>query len=518
MVFPKNLLSIDIGSEKIKIVELVKNKDKVTVKKALIINTPDDSIDDGQILNKQFITDVIEEELRKNNIKTKDVVFTLSCSKIITREVEYPNVKPKKLDAIIEMSVGDHFPVNLDDYNLTYTVEKPEKDAEDKSKVKVFMYAVQTDMINEYIELAKMIGLNIICIDYAGNSIVSFIRNEEIEGTNLFVEINSNNTMVTIISDGVGKFNRNLPYGNKIVSESIMNYYEVSIEEAAEIATKKPLLDSEELGNAYLSNDVSGAMDQILTGVSKLINYYSSRNKEKIEKIYLIGEGSKIVGIEEYISKFFNIDTEILKSLDSIEYVGEGDFSVIETYFLNAIGACYANINLLPKSMLEKSRLQSFKRLRYEIVILFVLIIGVVIYYQYSDIKKLEEKRDRLVSQVQLGRSATELKKEYEQLQSRKEFRQNILENSHLFTSYFLEILNIMEDTMPEDVFYLDINSSDTEITINCLAKDKMTVAKFIKTMKRLTYNEDEFKFTNVYVPAITELDNHVAFTITLEY
>jgi type IV pilus assembly protein PilM len=520
VAFPKKLLSIDIGAEQIKIVNIAK-KGKIVVNNSIILDTPYNSMDDGTILNQQAIVEVIREQLDINNIKTKDVIFTLSCSKIITREVEYPKVKGKKLDAIINMSASDHFPINLSEYNLAYYVRKKDKE-ENSNKIKVVIYAILSELVDDYITLAYKLNLNIICIDYAGNSIVNFAKNENIKGTNLFIELNRLNTMVTVISNGKEKFNRNLTYGMKVVTEAIMNHYAVGYEEAKAIGGSV-LLDSEEFDDQYLNNDITGVISEILAGISKLINYYYSRNQESIETIYILGEGSKTIGIEQVCQDYFNIETKIFTNYKEVDYKELEEDDITRSYFVNAIGASFANINLLPKNIREKDKIKSLRRVKYELIILVFLLIGLLVYFKYNEVQDLEAKKERLVNQVEIGRSISEVKKEYEQLMAKNNFRQSILDYSNLYTSYFLEIINIMEDTMPEDVFYFDINSTDTEIIINCIGKDKMTVAKFIETMKNLTYNDGNLKFSKVFVPEVMETTissdkKYFAFTMTCYY
>ena len=70
---------------------------------------------------------------------------------------------------------------------------------------------------------------------------------------------------------------------------------------------------------------------------------------------------------------------------------------------------------------------------------------------------------------------------------------------------------------MPNEVFYMNMLDSGTELTMSCIAKDKMTVAKFIETLKGMG-------FSSVYVPSITEVqvdgkeDSFVSFSVTCSY
>ncbi len=331
MNYPKRGLSVDVGNEKIKVAEYSRNKDKIKVKHVVILDTPDNCLNDGQIEDITTLATVIKDGLKDNGVKSKNVIFTVSSSKIITREVELPDLPKKKLDTLIQMNAEEYFPVNLTEYTLDNTiVEKIEVNSE--KQVRVNIIAALTSMAESYVELADLIGLKIAGIDYSGNSIVNFARHIQEERTYMLLDLGSDSTMVTIMNQGVARFNRNLVYGTKVISNSIQNHFGVDYKEAMKISTDQSLLTHSPEGNDYLSSDVSAALNQILNGVSRLVDYYVSRNKDGIDRIILVGGGTNIKGIDQYISEYFNIKTKIIDGED-IAISGSEKFESNKVFF-----------------------------------------------------------------------------------------------------------------------------------------------------------------------------------------
>lgn len=515
MVYPKNCLVIDIGNEQIKIADLTRGGGVAKISQFAMIATPENCINDGVILDKVSLNNVIRPVLKGGKFKNKNLIFTISSTKIITREVDFPDIKSKKVRTIILNSASEYFPVNLNDYILDYVVTDSVV-IEGQKTLKINMIAALASLIEEYVALADLLDVKLAGIDYTGNSLTNFLKKEKFEGTSMVLDIGSESTMVSIMTEGVSRFNRNLMYGTGLLLDCIMNHFEVDANEAVRISRERPLLSIEQDDSPYLSNDVSSAMNQILNGVSRLVDYYASRNTEKITRVYIVGGGGNINGIEEYIEKFFNIPAKVIKNFKSATYKGLQDFSSVEVYFANVIGATFSEVNLLPKNLAEKEAVNSRKRTAFLLVILVAVMLIAIYIMEQGKIVNLQNKKNQLEIDIAGAKEAQEIKIELDTVTNRVNFRQALLEASKSSSEQFISVLELMEEQMPTDVFYLGMVDTGESIEINCIAKDKMTVAKFIEALKGMDFSE-------VYVPGITETDSeggntYVSFSISCKY
>lgn len=515
MVYPKNCIVIDIGNEQIKIADLTRGKDNVKIHQYAIVPTPKNSIHDGLISDKVAINNVIKAVLKEKKIKNKRVVFTISSSKIITREVDFPALKPNKLRPIVENSAHEYFPVNLSDYSMDYVVTDTIDNNGEKS-LKINIIAASNSLVNEYVELANLLDLKLVGIDYAGNSLTSFIVKENLPGNSMILDMGSDSTMVSVMVNNVLKFNRNLTNGTGLLLDCIMGHFEANQAEAVRISKERPLLNIDQDNNPYLSNDVTSAMNQILGAVMRLLDYYSSRNTEKIEKIYIVGGGANIYGIEDYIEKYFGIPTKKLSNFKSVK--GGKGLPENEIYFANVLGAAFSSINLVPKTIAASVKTHSNIRISYLLVLLVVVALGAWTFMFNTNIKTLQKQKAKLEQDIAAAEEVTKIKEEYQALEKRLDFRNEFLLGTVSTSEIFMQVIETMENEMPSDVFYLGLNDTGTSLEINCVAKDKMTVAKFIDTLKGMG------TFSDIYVPSISETateeggSSFVAFSVSCKY
>ena len=67
----KSVLSIDLGSSSIKLVEGKFNKNKLSLNKLIQIPTPENCIADGRIINLQVIIDTLDFVIKENSIRQR---------------------------------------------------------------------------------------------------------------------------------------------------------------------------------------------------------------------------------------------------------------------------------------------------------------------------------------------------------------------------------------------------------------------------------------------------------------
>ena len=109
-------LTIEVGNEFIKIVELQKAKGKVMVHHAISVQTPPDSVEDGFVRNVSQVAEKIRNAMAEEQISANEVTFVLNSSRVATKEVPLPLVKKDKIQELVNINASDYFPVNIDDY------------------------------------------------------------------------------------------------------------------------------------------------------------------------------------------------------------------------------------------------------------------------------------------------------------------------------------------------------------------------------------------------------------------
>lgn len=106
----KNYLSIDFGSQNIKMAVGSMNNNSFLIQKLDSVITPQDCYADGKILDQEKLTKALRSLIAKFTLKSRDAAITLNSSNIITREIVLPVTNNKEMDSMILYEITQQLP------------------------------------------------------------------------------------------------------------------------------------------------------------------------------------------------------------------------------------------------------------------------------------------------------------------------------------------------------------------------------------------------------------------------
>lgn len=489
------MLSVEIGCSTTRIVEMDYQAKKPKVYKCVELKTPEGAVSDGYLnsAKQENLKEAIKVALKENKIRTKRILFTIFSGKIITREIVLPGVKVHQINAIIESNVTEYFPIELNDYKITHMHISTFREGENVGKHKVLVIAAEKVLLEGYEKLAQELGLNIVDIDYSGNSAFQAIKQSAGAEAIMALKVEDENALVTIIKQGT------------MVMQRTVNYN----------IGRQP-------GTPV---DPDDAMRVLVGTVMRVIDFYVSNNEDgKIEQIYVMGSGSKDKAVIDMLAEQTLLPCRALDNVRGVAIAKQAEEAAVNLY-ASAIGAGIQSVGFDAEK--EKERHETnYVSASILIIVLFVLVIGAfvsmsVIPYNTALIEQrsLQKKQEQLAP-AQLV---------YEQyngmldLISRVRYGNALTRNSN---DGILDFLTELEAKMPADVEFTEFSSDDVECTITMRVSDKETAAGVIKNLR-------EFEtLSSVTVESIIEdsvdadaarnvLENNetiVSFTVTAEY
>ena len=346
--FGKTKLSIDIGSQNIKIVEGKYVGGRVQINKIMAVPTPSDAFYNGQIIDKEKLREAIGVILKKEDIKTKNVAFTLESMDAISREITLPWAKSWELEQIIGFEAEQYLPIEIDKYILQYkTISEFEE--EGVKKVVILIVALPKVIGENYLDLGKSVGLAPHYLDTHSNAIHKLLSpgtvvngSYPLEGQTIAViDLGHRFINITVINKGQFEFNRLLNNGGRDIDTSMTDLFDLSLEEAVAKKTeiKNINYDMGQGTSTTLIGITRRTVLDWLDEIQKIFRYYTSRSTGNvIDSICIYGGSSNIGGISTYIQEFFNIPTLKLNSLDNIKFDNNLEEVGVSSY-INAIGA-----------------------------------------------------------------------------------------------------------------------------------------------------------------------------------
>lgn len=312
-------LAVDIGSSYIKII--CGNGRKV--KFCGLVKTPDGSAKDGSINDITKVRETIENFLNQNNIKASNISYTINGQDMVIRHTVIPIMEKSNIEKTIEWEMGQYLPENGLNYYISYEIIE-KINTKEKKACKVLAAAAPKAKIDKYVELTEALRLKLKAIDVNANCISRvFGHNSKShkEKENIaIIDIGYKSSSITILDRGKLFIEKEISFG---------------IEDAVGIVSKKLNINHEEaytylfegmnISSIDQNNDaqlgVQILFEDAFSTFEKVIQFYSSENlQQKIDKVYITGGGSELLGIDVYANNYMNLPVLMIDQslLDSI--------------------------------------------------------------------------------------------------------------------------------------------------------------------------------------------------------
>ena len=518
MAMNNRVLSIEIGNSFTKICEIDYKVKKPKVYKVLTVETPEGVVVDGMLQPTQEYADHLVSALGTNGIRTKRVIFTISSTRVARREVQIPNVKANKIEALVKTNANDYFPVDLTQYEIGHYLAGG---LTEEGKLRVMALAVPKALLDSYYQLAQMCGWEVECFDYSSNSLYQILRDEKSEKVTMMIKIDENSTIVTVLSAGKVLLQRTVAYGVQDAIETMIASGAYAVNDpmsAVERFQKKTCLnrvlhqgdkvweenagrwEDEDAGNVEVTaarQKITASLEPLIVGVSRVIDFYDSRNGDTpIERTYVTGLGGSFSGMSKLFTNCLERKVHTLSDMDDKIGMSKAIRSTRPAAYISCLGAVLAPVGLIDKSQQKAKGMTVVSGTNYTFVSVAVLVLGVILSIAMA-VTSLTRYFGTVAENVALQARVEELQPaqtvyneylstaaQYDKYKYLYEYTENPNEN-------LVEFINELEQILP-DSFYTDSFSSDqTGISMTVNVEGKAAAARTILNIRNMESIED---------------------------
>lgn len=538
------VLSIEIGNSFTKICEIDYKVKKPKVYKVLTVETQEGVVVDGMLQPTQEYADHLVNALGTNGIRTRKVIFTISSTRVASREVQIPNVKANKIEALVKTNANDYFPVDLTQYEIGHYLAGG---LTEEGKLRVMALAVPKALLNSYYQLAQMCGWEVECFDYSSNSLYQILRDEKSEKVTMMIKIDENSTIVTVLSAGKVLLQRTVAYGVQDAIETMIASGAYAVNDpmsAVERFQKKTCLnrvlhqgdkvweenagrwEDEDAGNVEVTaarQKITTSLEPLIVGVSRVIDFYDSRNGDTpIERTYVTGLGGSFSGMSKLFTNCLERKVHTLSDMEDKIGMSKAIRSTRPAAYISCLGAVLAPVGLIDKSQQKTKGMTVVSGTNYTFVSVAVLVLGVILSIAMA-VTSLTRYFGTVAENVALQARVEELQPaqavyndylataaQYDKYQYLYEYTENPNEN-------LVEFINELEQILPSS-FWTNSFSSDMEgISMSVTVEGKAAAARTILNIRNMESIED------VQISNITDTQNElgesaVTFSITGTY
>lgn len=217
-------LVVQITEREIRIAQMTLGSDAIS--EQVILPTPPNAVEDGQLVGLDALRDAMEPVLRQGLFRRcRKVVFSLCSTQVISESVTVPAVKKQqRLGQMLLANMDEYFPIDPGEYQLSWESVGVEA-REDARLLRVQLWAVPRAMLQRYYALANSMGLSVAAVDFCGHSHATAVdadfalpkhaksSADTDDGVCLYINAESELLLLTFVYNGQVKLQRLLQRG-----------------------------------------------------------------------------------------------------------------------------------------------------------------------------------------------------------------------------------------------------------------------------------------------------------------
>ena len=312
MAFGKkdHLVGLDIGSRSIKAAEIAETKQGLSLKRFGIVDIAHGAIEEGTINDPDTVAESIKQLFKSYNIRESNVAVSIGGYSVIVKKISVQTMDEEKLQETIHFEAEQYIPFDISDVNLDFQILGESES--NPGQMNVFLVAAKKEMVNDYINLVNLAGLNPCIVDVEAFALQNTIEaNYDMQSENTaLIDIGASKTSLNILKGNSSLFMRDVSLGCGQINQKIMSLIECSFEEAEQLKYgDKP----DRLTQEDLKGIISSVVTDWCTEIRRALDFfYSTYPEDQIKRIILSGGGANISEFRELLATEASAEVEII--------------------------------------------------------------------------------------------------------------------------------------------------------------------------------------------------------------
>ena len=326
----QSAIGVDIGSSSIKIVQLKKNGSQAVLETYGELSLgPYAGVSVGQATNLpqdkivQAVGDLLKE--KEVNITSPFAGIAIPFSSSLMTVVEMPVVPPKELATMIPLEARKYIPVPISEVSLDWSVSprdaiKPDPLPEDalapntpnqpsakKMQTQdVLLVAIHNETLNRYADIAFKNKLDTSFFEIEIFSTMRSVLDQTTAPVMIF-DMGAATTKLFIVERGVLQASHTINRGSQNITSAISKSLGIEVDRAEVMKRHMGLVDTTPDG-VNVANITLLTLDFLFTEANRIIINYEKKYNKNVSKIFLVGGGSSLKGLEPVAQKSFQTE------------------------------------------------------------------------------------------------------------------------------------------------------------------------------------------------------------------
>ena len=330
MIFGKreHLIGLDIGSRTIKAAEIVETKKGRSLRRFGMADIQPGLIEDGAINEPEEVAEAIRGLFKSYNLREKNVAISIGGYSVIVKKINVQTMAEDQLQETIHFEAEQYIPFDISDVNLDFQILGPNEN--NPNQMNVFLVAAKKEMVNDYINLVTMAGLNPCIIDVEAFALQNIFEiNYDLKDENIaLIDIGASKTSLNILKGPNSVFMRDVSLGCAQVNQKIISLVNCSFDESESVKLGG---QTEKITEEDLKQIITSVVADWCTEIRRALDFfYSTYPDDQIKRIVLSGGGGNIADFRQLLAAEASAEVETINPFNNFQLDNSLDASYID--------------------------------------------------------------------------------------------------------------------------------------------------------------------------------------------
>src|SRR6266571_5285733 len=300
----KTSVGLDIGSGIIKLAVIDHSGSEPELIKVATTEVAADAIVEGEVMDPGLVSEAIRGLFSTAGVKQRSVVTAVGGRDVIVKKIQMDRMKEGDAREVIRWEAEQHVPFDMANVELDFQILDPDAEG---LQMNVLLVAAKRELVESRTSLLGEAGLNASVIDvdaFAIHNAFELNHPDAMQGVVGLVNIGHEVTNVNIVEDGVPVLTRDLSVGTRRFREDLQREKGLSAE------------DSERLIQGLAQ---SGDLAPYVEARAEAFLQTASRSAGGLGRLYTIGGGARIPGLNEALSARLRVPVEMASPVQRLK-------------------------------------------------------------------------------------------------------------------------------------------------------------------------------------------------------
>ena len=253
------------------------------------------------------VAKALKSLLKELKVDNRQVVASLPESEVVSRQVSLPPLKENEITDALKFEAETFVPYPLDQVSIDYEI----METDDAGRLTVFAIAARNDLIEAYVKLFKMVGLEMMALESPAVSVRRLISQMGVSAESVMMfDIGEKFSDIISFKKGNIFFARSLPIGGESITRAISVSLGLDMASAEEYKKAYGIREMELEGK--IKNAIMPVFSSMAEEIRRAMALYTESFNKAVDFIMLSGGGAKMPGLAEELTRVLGVEVQVI--------------------------------------------------------------------------------------------------------------------------------------------------------------------------------------------------------------